>query len=95
MPDPRDAEAWEWDEGNESELARHQISPKEVEQVWANGPAFVPNQRHRAGDGKMVGLTNSGRALTIVVRFHSRKRLLRPITGWNVTPGERTRYLAT
>lgn len=41
--DPTQAEALEWDRGNEAELAAHQITPAEVHQVWANEPLFVPN----------------------------------------------------
>lgn len=89
---PTQAETFDWDEGNEAELAAHHISPAEVHQVWENGPLFVPNIRHRAADYKMVGLTSGGRRLTIVVRYDSERRLLRPITGWDITPGERSRY---
>ena len=72
---PRYAEAWEWDEHNEAELARHRISVQEVYQVWANGPEWVPNRRRRSGDHKMVGFTDGDRALSIVVKYHSdRKR---------------------
>lgn len=52
---PREAESWEWDEDNESELAAHAISVDEVEQVWAEGPEWVRNKKHRAGDYKMLG----------------------------------------
>jgi uncharacterized DUF497 family protein len=89
---PREAEAWEWDEGNEAELARHAISATEVEQVWENGPVFVPNRRHRAGDWKMLGLTHGGRRLTIVIRYFQERRTIRPITGWPTTDGEKSRY---
>ena len=42
---PWDAEGFEWDEANESELAdpRHLIQPWEVEQVFWSGPVWVPN----------------------------------------------------
>jgi hypothetical protein len=52
----------------------------------------VPNVRHRAGDWKMLGQTNGGRRLTIVVRLYSDRNVLRPITGWDSTAGERSRY---
>lgn len=93
MVDPRDAEALELDEGNEEELRRHEITLDEVEQVWTNVRIFVPNRRHRAGDWKMMGLTDGGRALTIVMRYFPDRRTLRPITGWDSTSGERTRYM--
>ncbi len=89
---PADAEAWEWDEGNETELYRHRIAVREVHEVWCNDPVWVPNIRHRAGDWKMLGQTNGGRRLTIVVRLCSDRNVLRPITGWDSTAGERSRY---
>jgi uncharacterized DUF497 family protein len=91
MTKPWDAEAWEWDEGNEMELHRHGISPRDVYAVYSNGPVWAPNVRHHAGDWKMLQ-TDGGRRLTIVVRLYSDRRLLRPITGWDSTTGERSRY---
>jgi uncharacterized DUF497 family protein len=91
-PHPSLAEAWEWDEGNESELARHGISATEAEEVWENGPKFAPNVKHRAGAWKMMGLTNGDRPLTIIVRLDPVRLTLRPITGWRITKAERARY---
>jgi uncharacterized DUF497 family protein len=90
---PRYAHAWDWDEGNEAELARHGIAVPEVYQVWANGPEWVPNKRRGSGDHKMIGYTDGGRALSIVVKYHPDRRLNRAITGWDTTLGERKRYL--
>lgn len=92
MGHPAHAECWHWDEGNESELARHHITAAEVEEVFADDPTWVPNRRRRSGDWKMIGDTSGGRLLTIVVRHDNDARLLRPITGWDATEGERTRY---
>lgn len=89
---PAEAELWSWDEGNESELAAHGISPWEVEEVFGEGPKWAPNKRNRAGDWKMVGRTSGGRRLTVIVRFYEESALLRPITGWDSTSGERSRY---
>jgi hypothetical protein len=89
---PSTAESWEWDEGNERELAQHRILPTEVYQVYENGPKWAPNVRQHAGDWKMMGTTRGGRRLTIVVRFYEDRSLLRPITGWDTTVGERARY---
>lgn len=89
---PYDAEGWDWDEGNETELAGHHIVPEEVYTVWENGPLFVPNVKHRAGDWKMIGVTSGGRRLTIIVRFEEERLLNRAITGWDSTEGERSKY---
>jgi uncharacterized DUF497 family protein len=92
MDHPANAEAWEWDEGNESELANHGVRPAEVEAVFTNGPKWARNRRYRAGDWKMIGYTHGGRRLTVVVRYDSARRWLRPITGWDSTVGECSRY---
>jgi hypothetical protein len=39
----------EWDEGNESELARHHITPTEVHQVLDSEPIWARNRAGRAG----------------------------------------------
>ncbi|SRR6266511_218767 len=89
---PGAGEYWEWDDGNERELWRHGIRAGEADQVFDNGPTWIPNLRHGAGDWKMVGLTDGGRRLTIVVRFYPDRMTLRAITGWETTRAERTKY---
>ena len=42
---PLVAEAIDFDDGNESELARHGISAVEVWQVVTNDPTWVPNKK--------------------------------------------------
>jgi uncharacterized DUF497 family protein len=91
MEDRSEAEGFEWDEGNESELARHHITPSEVEQVFDNNPAWAANRRGRSGDWVMYGPTNGGRALTIIMLVKEPK--IRAVTGWDMSPGERTRYV--
>jgi uncharacterized DUF497 family protein len=90
---PRYAEGIEFDEGNESELANHGISATEAYEVIANGPKWVPNKKNRAGLWKAVGRTNGGRALTLPVTYDEGRSVVRPITGWECTDGEKTRYL--
>lgn len=89
---PSQALAWEWREGDEDELHEHKISPEEIYQVRANHPQFARNKRRKAGDWKMMGITDGGRKLTIVLRYYATIRSLRPITGWESTHGEITRY---
>jgi uncharacterized DUF497 family protein len=80
---PSQATEFEWDDANERELWRHRIAPGEVEEVFDNHPAWIPNKRNRAGDWKMVGRTNGGRSVTVVVRHDEDSLLLRAITGWD------------
>ncbi len=92
MPGPWDAEWIEFDEDNLAELARHGIGAAAVEEVFRSAPTWVPNRKHRAGDWKMLGSDAGGRRLTIVVRHYQDRRSIRPITGWDTTAGERSRY---
>lgn len=89
---PSQALYWAWREGDEDELHEHRITPEEVYEVWANQPQFARNKRRRAGDWKMMGRTDGGRRLTIVLRYDGEARSVRPITGWKSTDGEITRY---
>jgi uncharacterized DUF497 family protein len=90
---PWDAEVIEWDEGNESELADHHISPSEVDELFLSPPQWAPNKKHGAGEHKMVGYTDAGRAITVVVTFNEVRASLRPITGWDCDQEEKTKYL--
>ena len=92
---PRDAEGFEWDDENINHLHQphHPITEYEAEDVFYNGPVWVPHPRKRKR-WKMIGYTDEGRALTILVDVKARARLLRPFTGWDCKPGERSRYLS-
>jgi uncharacterized DUF497 family protein len=100
---PEDAEVFDWDDpddevGNTAHLAesrpdRPGISMSDAESVFWNGCTFVPNKRYRSGDWKMIGLTDGGRVLTLVISYDSGFRRIRVITGWDTTAGERSRYL--
>lgn len=90
---PRNAELIEFDDGNESELAGHGISAAEVAQLLLNEPSWAPNTKGRAGLWLAVGYTDGGRALTVPMAYDEVRLAVRPITGWDSTSGERTRYL--
>lgn len=79
------------DEVNDTHLAEHAISTAEVVQVWRNEPVYVPNKKGRAATWLMLGDTTGGRALTVAVVVVA-PDLLRPITGWDTTTGELTRW---
>jgi uncharacterized DUF497 family protein len=90
---PRDIEGFEWDEGNQSELAAHNIYEYEAEQVFYNGPVWPKNRKSGSGDRFMIGYTDANRALTLVVQIKRHARTLRVITGWDCEPEDRRRYL--
>lgn len=76
-----------------SELAAHGIAPWEVEEVFLNEAAWGRNKKAGSGDWKMVGWTDDGRALTIIVRVIAANETLRAITGWSPGAEEIARYL--
>ena len=89
---PSDFSDIEFDEGNESELAGHHVSPSEVWEVLVGEPTWVPNKKGRAGTWLVVGFTTGGRCLSIPVVYDAARDSVRPITGWTSTVGERDRY---
>ena len=72
---------FDWDEGNITHLAAHQVTPAEFEQVLNNGPLdldyeLIDNEeRYRA-----VGLTSGGRLLSVV--FMVRNGRIRGVTAF-------------
>jgi uncharacterized DUF497 family protein len=90
---PEDAEIIEWDDHNEAHLAGHGLTYWDVYDVLSDPVVFVPNRRNGSDRWKILGYGRGGRALTIVCAYDSVRRSLRPITGWDTTPDERTRYL--
>jgi uncharacterized DUF497 family protein len=89
---PACAEDLEFDEVNEEHLARHGISATEVTQVWLNEPVYVPNKKGLTATWLMLGDTTGGRSLSVAVVTLEVVQRLRPITGWNSTAGELTRW---
>jgi uncharacterized DUF497 family protein len=91
---PRDAEAFDWTHPeDEAELRAHRISQSEVMQVYLGNHVWARDKKMAAGDYLMIGYTNGGRPLTIVIACEEVFATIRAITGWDCTPGERTRFL--
>lgn len=89
---PWGADDLEFDEVNEAHLARRGITATEVTQVWLNRPVYVPNKKGLTATWLMLGDTEGGRSLTVAVITLESVLRLRPITGWNSTVGELTRW---
>ncbi len=89
---PTRAEDLEFDEGNESHLARHRITLSEVSEIWCSDPLYVPNRKGLASVWLMLGDTAAGRKLTIAVLVDEVRLRLRPITGWDSTPNELSKW---
>lgn len=97
MSNPESAELFEWDDdeeesGNVAHLGAHGIRPVDVEEVFANGGCFVKNKRSGSGDWKMIGPTDGGALLTIVLMYDHSRRAIRAFTGWRTTQDERKHW---
>lgn len=60
------------------------FSVTEVRQLLLNDPVWRRDQHDQAGDWLAVGETNGGRRLLVVVALDEVRRVIRPITGWEV-----------
>lgn len=78
---PADATGFEWDEHNEGHLAEHGIAAWEAEEVFANRPVWIPDTGYGLDRWKMIGHTDGGRELTIVVQSKDGGETVRPFTG--------------
>lgn len=88
--DPRNVEAFEWDDdltaGNVAELAAHQITPQEAEQVIRDDltAQVLRNKKVAAGRWFVIGQTHGGRRVRLSVLWSDEaSRLLRVVTGWD------------
>jgi len=78
-----------WDEEH---LARHAISPWEVEEVFYRDPVWVADVRHGSDLWWMTGMTDRERCLTIVVQVKPQQRTLHAFTGWDCSERDYRRY---
>lgn len=81
---------FQWDKANIAHIARHSVTPKEVEQVFANdlGAETVDGEQRYTG----VGHTNRLRVL--VLAWTMRGDTTRPITAFDATERMAKRYVA-
>jgi uncharacterized DUF497 family protein len=82
---------FDWDEENVDHIARHGVTPAEVEEVLTrkritSEPYFVNNEERRV----VQGITEGGRPLTVVIT--DRNRLTRPITAHDMSRRDRRQY---
>jgi hypothetical protein len=70
---------FDWDEANIGHIARHGVSPEEVEQAFANDPLAVIAEQERSREQRVLcaGRTNAGRPLQFVYTVrHGRIRVI-------------------
>jgi len=78
---------FEWDEINTEHVAEHGISDIEVEQMLSNPHIVVPNRGHEPRMF-LLGRSNGGRALVVVIEPTRVECTWRPITAWDANASE-------
>ncbi|MDQ3655170.1 MAG: BrnT family toxin [Chloroflexota bacterium] len=63
MQPPR-IDALEWDDWNRDHIAKHDVSPEEVEEMLATAPVFRRTYKQRF---QLLGPTLAGRMLSVIV----------------------------
>jgi uncharacterized DUF497 family protein len=74
------APKFDWDEANIGHIARHGVTPEEVEQAFANNPLVVLAVLERSGEERVLcaGFTDGGRPLQFV--YTVRRGRIRVVT---------------
>jgi hypothetical protein len=79
----------EFDDTNIQKLAVHGVAPQEVMQLLENRFTVRRNKRSRTGERQLIGETNGGRVITVILATTAVPDRWRPITGWDSTAAER------
>jgi len=85
--------AFEWDQTNISKVEAHDLSPDDVESLFAFGdPVF---RRHSQVPGRFIalGFVPDGRFALVVFAYNKKRRSVRAVTAYEPTdPSWRLRY---
>ena len=84
---------FDWDEANESHIARHNVTPEEVEQVFANDPMDVAAEVVD-GEERYTSVGHTNRLRVLVLAWTMRSDATRPITAFDASERLAKRYLA-
>lgn len=87
---------FDWDAGNERKNAdSHGVSQAEAKQVFFNQPLIVTlDEKHSEGELRVraLGITNTGRLLTITFTMRASSELIRVISARDMHRKERKEY---
>ena len=84
---------FDWDEANIGHVARHSVTPEEVEQVFANDPMDLGADVVE-GEERYTGVGHTNRLRVLVLVWTMRGGATRPITAFDASERVATRYLA-
>lgn len=79
----------EFDDYNIEKLFQHGVAPQEVVQILDNRFTVRRNKSRGKGERQLIGETNGGRLLTIIIASTRVPDRWRPLTGWDSTSAER------
>ena len=82
-----------WDEANVAHVTCHNITPEEVEQVFANDPMDL-GADVVAGEERYTGVGHTNQLRLLVLVWTMRGDATRPITGFDASERLAKRYLA-
>jgi uncharacterized DUF497 family protein len=82
---------FDWNDANRNHIARHNVLPEEVEQLFRNRPLFLSSY-NRNGEERLnlVGETDQRRVLLVVVTW--RNDAFRVVTVWDANQSSRNDY---
>jgi len=87
---------FDWDEANQNHLARHDVTPKEAEEVVLGDPLDIELQTAEGSGGEErilhVGETRNGRILELVSTWRDGKA--RILSAWDAPRQSKLDYLA-
>lgn len=78
-----------WDDWNVAHIARHEVIPEEVEQVCHGAPVTSETYKGRL---RVVGPTEAGRMLTVILDPEDEEAVYYPITARPADRKERRNY---
>ena len=83
---------FDWDEENKAHVARHNVTPEEVEQVFANDPMDL-GAEVVDGEERYTGVGQTNRLRVRVLAWTMRGDATRPITAFDASERLAKRYL--
>jgi uncharacterized DUF497 family protein len=89
---PLELEGFDWDAGNVTKNARHDVAPEEAEEVFLNEPLLVlPDAKHSRSEVRWWALGRTAKRHLLVV-FTVRRKLIRVISARAMNKKEKAVY---
>ncbi|MDP1678051.1 MAG: BrnT family toxin [Bacteroidota bacterium] len=86
-------EGFDWDEGNRTKNAKHDVEWKEIEEIFFSSRLLVIDDiKHSKAETRYIayGSTSTGRVLTVIFTLRGKK--IRPISARDSNTKEKVRY---